>query len=97
MNNCTLQGRISGVPQQRELPSGDVVVAFRLVVPRADSTRVDTIDCAVTSVRLRRLVLKLEPGSEVTVEGELHRRFWRSAQGVASRYEVQAEVVRRVT
>lgn len=34
-----LRGRVSGQPQQRELPSGDEIVTFRLVVDRPDPGR----------------------------------------------------------
>lgn len=96
MNHCTFQGRLSGAPIERMLPSGDVIVVFRLVVPRTNQTRVDTIDCAVSMAKLRRAVLRLGAGTELSVEGQLQRRFWRIPSGVASRYEVQASAVQRV-
>ena len=34
VNEVHLVGRVSSEPEERELPSGDVVVLFRLVVPR---------------------------------------------------------------
>lgn len=34
VNEVHLVGRVSSDPEERELPSGDVVVLFRLVVPR---------------------------------------------------------------
>jgi single-strand DNA-binding protein len=51
-NEVLLTGRVSGEPQERELPSGDRVVQFRVVVrratprPAAEGSRasVDTID-----------------------------------------------------
>ncbi len=45
-NEVVLVGRVSGVPVERELPSGDVIVTFRVVVdrplasPRAANRRV---------------------------------------------------------
>ena len=36
-NAVRLVGRVSGVPEERELPSGDRVVTFRLVVERAEA------------------------------------------------------------
>jgi single-strand DNA-binding protein len=38
-NEVRLVGRVSAEPEQRELPSGDLVTLFRLVVPRADPPR----------------------------------------------------------
>ncbi len=96
MNHCQFEGRISGIPQERELPSGDVIVAFRLVVPRSEGTRVDTIDCAVVTPKLRKTLARLQSGSTVEVTGALRRRFWRSPGGVASRYELEVSSVRRL-
>ena len=37
VNEVIVGGRISGSPEERELPSGDTVVQLRLVVPRSGS------------------------------------------------------------
>lgn len=39
VNAVTLCGRVSGAPTVRELPSGDEIVTFRLVVPRPEDNR----------------------------------------------------------
>ena len=39
VNEVLVGGRISGSPEQRELPSGDTVVQLRLVVPRSGSRK----------------------------------------------------------
>ena len=90
-NYCKLIGRLSVAPEERTLPSGDVIVAFRLNVPRRDEQRVDTIDCVVRTAALKRRMLRQQPGAELEVEGALHRRFWRAGPSVASRYEVDIE------
>ena len=116
-NEVQLIGRVSGDPTQRELPSGDVLVAFRVVIPRrvrrarpAPDTgagpgegarprpraQVDTIDVACWSARSRASALRLADGAGVRVEGTLHRRFFSTGTGRASRYEVEARSVRRV-
>ncbi len=90
MNEVHLQGRISGDPETRTLPSGDELVSVRLVVPRSAAARrrstvtVDTIDLTAWSARLRGRVAKLSDGDEVAVTGELRRRFSRTAGGVQS-------------
>ena len=96
-------GRISGSPEERELPSGDTVVQLRLVVPRSGSrvrvggggATVDTIDVACWTKALQRKAVRLKPGDLVTVRGALRRRFWRSPTGPASRYEVEATALDR--
>lgn len=93
-NQVVLTGRISGEPQERELPSGDRVVTFRLVVPR-DEGGVDTIDCSAWTAVLRRKALAMVD-ADAHVIGELRRRFWQSPKGLASRYEVETSSLERV-
>lgn len=105
-NEVRLMGRVSGGPEEREMPSGDVVVLFRLVVPRPAGRRsasargasrksvtVDTIDIACWSARTRRAALRLQEGETAEVSGSLHRRFFRAGGGAVSRYEVDAATV----
>lgn len=105
-NEVVLVGRVSGAPEARELPSGDVLVSFRLVVARPAGQRtapsgrrpttIDTLDCVVWSASARRTARSLADGDVVAVEGALRRRFWRGATGAASRTEVEATSVRRL-
>ncbi len=98
VNEVRLQGRISGDPEERDLPSGDSVVVFRVVVDRPSGGRAthDTIDCAAYSGRLRRSILRWTHGDEVQVGGSLHRRFFRSGAGPVSRYEVEVASAARL-
>jgi len=105
VNHVTLCGRVSLVGEERELPSGDLVHSWRLVVPRSASPRAgagvkgrsqpDVIDVSCWTAATRRSVSRLVEGDLVQVEGALRRRFFRGASGVASRYEVEALLVRR--
>ncbi|EFQ83936.1 single-strand binding family protein [Aeromicrobium marinum DSM 15272] len=103
VNLVRLTGRVSSAPETRRLPSGDEVVSFRLVVQRSPAMRrrskqlVDTIDCTAWTAAARRLVARLDPGVEVEVEGELHRRFFRAGSGSASRVDVDVRRCRRVS
>lgn len=106
VNEVHLVGRVSGEPTVRTLPSGDELVQFRLVVPRAPRRggtatagsrhAVDTIDVACWGSRVRRAAARLPDGQSVEVHGSLHRRFFAAAGGRASRYEVEARTLRRV-
>lgn len=93
VNEVRLAGRISAGPEERVLPSGDVLWTFRLVVPRpADrATRqgVDALECAVWGGRVRRSVASWGVGDVVEVTGAMRRRFFRTAGGPASRVEVE--------
>lgn len=93
VNQVVLRGRLAAPPVAKELPSGDVLLAFRLTVPRpaADRVRVDSIDCVVTRLRPRKSLERAEPGDVLEVAGSLRRRFWRSPTGPTSRYAVDAE------
>lgn len=100
-------GRVSGTPETRELPSGDLLVVWRLVVDRPAPRRpvspgtrvvtVDTIDCVAWTAAVRRTAQSLSDGDVVAVEGALRRRFWRTGAGAASRTEVEVASVRRTS
>ena len=104
-NEVVLTGRVSGVPEERELPSGDALVSWRVVVGRPAPRRsasagrsptIDTIDCVAWSAGLRRTARGLADGDLVAVEGALRRRFWRGAAGSVSRTEVEVAALRRL-
>lgn len=105
-NEVLLVGRVSGVPEERELPSGDCLVSFRLIVGRpagarrppdgVRATTVDTLDCTAWTPGLRRRARGLAAGDVVEVTGALRRRFWRAGAGAASRTEVEVAQVRRL-
>ena len=100
-NSVYLRGRVSQQGEERVLPSGDVVVAARLVVRRpSGATRprqpVDTLDCLAWSARCRRALLAWEPGSLVEVTGAVRRRFRRGPGGVTSRVEIEVTSARRL-
>lgn len=95
INEVRLVGRWQGT-DERELPSGDVVVTGHVVVRRRDGG-VDALDCAVWPAALRRKVLRWPEGVEVEVLGSLRRRFFRTPAGAASRYEVHVARIRRTT
>jgi single-strand DNA-binding protein len=89
LNSIQLLGRVSGEAIERELPSGDKVVTFRMVVPREESGS-DTIDVAAWSGRTRRSALSLVSDQMIRIEGSLRRRFYRASGALVSRYEVEA-------
>lgn len=105
VNEVRLVGRLAVEPARRELPSGDVLVSFRLVVTRSPTSRprtagraptVDALECAAWRRDVQRSVDRLVPGDVVEVEGSLRRRFWRAGAGAASRSEVEVRKVRRL-
>jgi single-strand DNA-binding protein len=95
-NQVFLRGRLAAAADFRDLPSGDVLALFRVTVsrPAADRARVDSIECASVRAKVHRSLARAEPGDELEVTGALHRRFWRTPSGPASRYAVDAATVR---
>lgn len=101
VNDVRLVGRLSGDPAERTLPSGDVLVSFRVVVDRPRAARrdgaptIDTVDCVAWRADARRTVGGCASGDVLEVSGALRRRFWRTGAGAASRTEVEVLRVRR--
>lgn len=94
LNDVALVGRLSGEVECRLLPSGDTVVAWRLIVERPPDARyrqkvVDTIQCMSYDGLVRALTADWRHGDLIEVRGALRRRFWRTAGGRASRCEVE--------
>ncbi len=82
VNEVRLRGRMSSV-EEGVLPSGDPVVRFRVVVPRArrrgrSVAVVDALDCSALPASARRTLLRAGVGSIVEVSGVLQRRWSRS-------------------
>ena len=95
LNDVLLRGRVSAEATSKELPSGDKVVEFRLIITREEREGVDTLDIAAWSAKSRKIALALQPDEWVEISGSIHRRFWQGPAGVASRWQVvAAEIVR---
>ena len=99
-NEVVLVGRVSSTGVERELPSGDKVVEFRIVVDRKSKRgkkrEVDTLDIAAWSAGARRSALSLKADQWVEVNGAVRRRFWQAPSGLASRWQVEAHQISRV-
>jgi single-strand DNA-binding protein len=95
-NQVLLRGKLADVPVVRDLPSGDVLAVFRVTVPRppGDRVRVDSIECTTVRPKVHRSLARAGAGDDIEVCGSLHRRFWRTATGPASRYTVEVQSVR---
>jgi single-strand DNA-binding protein len=106
-NQVKLVGRVAAAPETKEMPSGDLMTSFRVIVPREDRpasgsrgpTRkggVDTIECVAWRAGLRRTVNSWQEGDMVAVTGALRRRFWRGEAGASSRHEIEVLEATRV-
>ena len=102
-NEVRLVGRLAAPPYARELPSGDAMTSFRVVVRRNDADRrrptsptVDALECAAWRGDVRRKLRSWGAGDLVEVSGSVRRRFWRSATGPASIWEIEVSAARRL-
>jgi single-strand DNA-binding protein len=96
LNDVLLRGRVSQEAVEKLLPSGDKVVEFRLIVSRDKHSGVDTLDIGSWNSKSRRTALSLRPDEWVEVSGSIHRRFWSSPAGIASRWQVEAIEISRI-
>lgn len=96
LNDLLLRGRVSAQATSKELPSGDKVVEFRLIVTRVEREGVDTLDIAAWSAKSRKIALSLVADEWIEVSGSIHRRFWQSPTGVASRWQIEAAEILRL-
>jgi len=96
LNDVLLRGRVSREAIQKELPSGDKVVEFRLIVSRDKLPGVDTLDIGAWSAKSRRSALTLKADEWVEISGSIHRRFWSAPTGLASRWQVEAVEISRI-
>jgi single-strand DNA-binding protein len=96
LNDVLLRGRVSQEAIEKQLPSGDKVVEFRLIVTRDRHSGVDTLDIAAWSAKSRRSALSLVAHEWVKISGSIHRRFWSGPAGLASRWQVEAVEISRM-
>ena len=82
VNDVVLRGRVSAEPQVRELPSGAVLVGFRLVLARertpmtaASKVVSDWVECSAWGARVRKQAGSWHEGDHVEVRGSLRRRY----------------------
>lgn len=69
---------------------------FRLIVSRDKQPGVDTLGIESWSSKSRRVALSLSPNEWVEISGSIHRRFWSSSAGLATRWQVEAVEISRI-
>jgi single-strand DNA-binding protein len=96
VNSVVLRGRVSCAGVEKILPSEDRVVEFRLVLHRESRPGVDVLDIGAWNSKTRRKALTLKIDEWVEIEGSIHRRFWQSNHGLASRWQIEASEITRI-
>jgi single-strand DNA-binding protein len=105
-NEVVLVGRLAAAAEHRELPSGDMVTTWRLVVDRPPAKRrvpegvrpptIDTLECEAWLSAIQRSAAGWAAGDILAVEGALRRRFWRAPNGTGSRYAIEVSKAKRL-
>jgi single-strand DNA-binding protein len=95
-NEVCVVGRVTAAPLERELPSGDRLVTWRICVARprdhgGRGARADSLTLVSFDPRVRDRVHGWRIGDVVRVTGELRRRIWRGRTGVRSVLEVEVD------
>ncbi len=101
ISHVHLVGRLGTRIERRQLPSGDELLSFVVVVDRPavrggdGRLRVDAIACHAVREPLMRRIEGLAPGTWVRAEGVLRRRFWRAGPSPTSATEVEVNALTR--
>lgn len=103
VNEVRLIGRLSLAAEEKELPSGDQLTAFRVVVNRPRDKRrgsrvqIDALECHTWVARVRRAATTWRVGDVIEVNGSLRRRFFKTGGRLQSMTEVEVSSARRVS
>src|SRR5436190_17895585 len=90
MNVVALRGRLARPAEQRVLPSGELLVAYEVTIPRPGE-RAETVPVVWFNPSGR--AAELDTDEHVVVVGRVRRRFFRAGGGTGSRTEVVADAV----
>lgn len=96
LNSVLIRGRVSSLGIEKIMPSQDRVVEFRIVINRETRSGVDVLDIGAWNSKARRKALTLKVDEWVEIQGSIHRRFWQSAHGLASRWQIEASEITRI-
>ncbi|MEU6137957.1 single-stranded DNA-binding protein [Nocardioides sp. NPDC047086] len=103
VNEVRLIGRLSLAAEEKKLPSGDQLTAFRVVVNRPRDKRrgsrvqIDALECHTWVARVRRAASTWQVGDVIEVNGSLRRRFFKTGGRLQSMTEVEVSSARRVS
>ncbi|MFB4294726.1 single-stranded DNA-binding protein [Nonomuraea sp. ATR24] len=97
-NEVLLAGRLSAGVEDRELPSGDTMTKWRLLVRRRrhrrHGTMTDSIPCVTFDTEVADLVRSLKPRDTLELTGAFRCRIFGPAQAKVWSYEVEVSSAR---
>ncbi|GAB3715090.1 single-stranded DNA-binding protein [Nocardiopsis oceani] len=96
LNEVVAVGRVTAAPTERDLPSGDRLVFWRICVarpsePHLSRQRVDSLTLVSFDADTQAAVRDWRIGDVVRVTGALRRRVWRGWSGIRSVLEVEVD------
>lgn len=97
VNVVVIAGRVAAEPVQRQLPSGDRVIEFRVAVPEEGRRRLPLPVTVWDPPEGPGGCGDITRDDPVLVCGRLVRRFYRSGAGARSLTEIVATNIRRLT
>ena len=92
-NAVTLVARVTTEAEQFELPSGDTLMKFRVVVPRhkpVTKATVDTIDCVAFKPAVQRKSASLEIGDIVEITANCVADFGKLGQALLPAWKLKS-------
>ncbi|RYE77418.1 MAG: single-stranded DNA-binding protein [Myxococcales bacterium] len=101
VNTVAFRGRVTKVPEERELPSGTVVSTLRISVRRDETPMTrgskqssDWFDCTAWTAALRRRMKSWQVGDEVEIVGAVRRRHLGGGSG-GTLVDIEVQEARR--
>ncbi|WP_281284816.1 single-stranded DNA-binding protein [Nonomuraea mesophila] len=92
-NEVLLVGRLSATAEEHELPSGDTVTKWRVIVRRRRHRRgaalTDSIPCVTFNPEVAAIVRTLKPRDYIEVAGSFRCRVFGPSAAKVWRYEVE--------
>lgn len=101
INEVHLIGKLGQHVFTKEMPSGDIITTFTVIVPRSSKPRignqkVDSLACQTFKSTIRTKVESWPAGTWVEIHGELRRRFWQGGKGLVSATEIEVRTLIRM-
>ncbi|MEU8150432.1 single-stranded DNA-binding protein [Nonomuraea sp. NPDC048901] len=97
-NEVVLVGRLSATPEEKPLPSGDILTKWRLIVRRPENRRgqtmTDSVPCATFDPEAAAFVRNLRPRDTMEIKGAFRCHVYGPTAAKIWRYEVEVTMAK---
>ncbi|MFD1542859.1 single-stranded DNA-binding protein [Nonomuraea guangzhouensis] len=97
-NEVVLVGRLSAAPEDKPLPSGDILTKWRLIVRRphhrSGQTMTDSVPCATFDPEAAAFVRSLRPRDTMEIKGAFRCHVYGPTAAKIWRYEVEVSIAK---